>query len=196
VAIEDVRVGDWVLSGPNGRYDPIVHFTHSDPLHVGPMVQMTVVSVSSDAGRSPGSRDGGDGGDGGDETTVLMTANHYVPDASRPGRLRLAGGVAVGDRLVSASGDPVTVTNVTVVDNVRGLFNAHTSSGHIVVNGVVASVYTSNSPPWLAHAARRAVTVSGVPMAWLDRASSWSVDLFSRFGSFGGDVANDPGAAL
>jgi hypothetical protein len=195
VPIENVRVGDWVLSGPNGRYDTIVHFTHSDPRHVGPMVQMT---ITPSGGPSSGGSGGGGGGGGSRaiETRVTMTANHYLPDANRPGQLRRAGSVVVGDRLVAASGEPVTVTHVAVVDNVRGLFNAHTASGHIVVDGVVASVYTSSSPPWLAHAARRAVTASGVRMSWLDSASTWSVGVFELFGTVGMDVADDPGSRL
>jgi hypothetical protein len=189
VPIENVRVGDWVLSGLDGRYDPIIYFTHSDPLHVGPMVQMTI-------GSGDGGGPGGGGGGGASITTVTMTANHYLPDASRPAQLRRASAVTVGDRLVAASGEHVTVTNAVLVDNVRGLFNAHTASGHIVVDGVVASVYTSNSPPWLAHAARHAVIMSGARMAWLDKASSWCVDIFGHFGTVGADVADDPGAPL
>jgi hypothetical protein len=64
------------------------------------------------------------------------------------GNLKLASTARVGDTLFVATAKggvrEVTVTTITMVRR-AGVYNVHTLGGNIVVNGVVASHYTTES---------------------------------------------------
>lgn len=95
---------------------------------------------------------------------IDATPGHYV---YVDGRLVAAAAVAVGDRLEVVLRDGwasrlEAVTRVEARAAAEGLYAPHTRSGHIVVNGVRASTYTTAVAPGLAHAVRAAFAVSGV----------------------------------
>mmetsp|Transcript_3638 Transcript_3638/g.9062 ORF Transcript_3638/g.9062 Transcript_3638/m.9062 type:complete len:508 (+) Transcript_3638:749-2272(+) len=152
VRLDDVEVGDEVLTGP-AQWARILFFTHRDRRHQGPMVSIVA---------SGGVR-------------LTLTPNHHLPDPAAPGTMRPAGVVAPGDWVVGATGEALRVLAVERRPSQLGLFNAHTTTGHIVVDGVVASVYTAESPPWLAHLGTRAIAVLHPPHRWLDSLAAVSV---------------------
>jgi hypothetical protein len=67
------------------------------------------------------------------------------------GELQTAGSVKVGDMLTLANGDKSAVTEVSS-QWAPGLYNPHTLTGDIVVDGILTSTYTDAVSPTLAHA--------------------------------------------
>lgn len=80
---------------------------------------------------------------------IRLTSEHLLMVNSS---LREAGSVVLGDVLTLADGAATSVVSVGLVWE-GGLYNPHTTSGYIVVNGVLASTYTRNVPAEIAHAA-------------------------------------------
>jgi hypothetical protein len=149
VRLDALAVGDRVQVGP-GAHSPVFMFTHREAGGVRDFVQLRTASGHA----------------------VAATEGHYLPVAGRG--LVSAGAVAVGDVLALGSGD---VSAVVAVEAVRstGLFNPQTLHGEIVVDGVVASTYTTAVEPSAAHAVlgpvRALYNVLGVVMHGLDRGS-------------------------
>lgn len=94
-------------------------------------------------------------GGGHRDATLTLSPDHYVV---ANGRLVAASAIAVGDRLINATGGGVGVTGVARVTAV-GLYHPHTTSGVLVVDGVLVSDLTAALPPALSRtllaAARR-----------------------------------------
>lgn len=129
VPMHALRVGDRVKVGSK-RYSEVFMFTHR--LHRGEyeFVNLSVSSPSSD------------------DIELQLSAGHYLPVN---GELKPAGTVAVGDTVELGDGSVRAVTRVGVAVS-GGLFNPQTVDGSIVVNGVLASTYTTAVKPAVAHA--------------------------------------------
>lgn len=124
VPMHALQVGDVVLT-PEGP-SPIIFFTHSLPDINYQFVRLVTTNGS-----------------------IILTAGHYVP-LWRAG-LRRAGNVGRGDWLLF--GENLIPFQVKAIDHVytKGLYNPQTRAGWIIVNGFVASTYTTAIDPLLAH---------------------------------------------
>lgn len=122
----DLRVGD-VIKVAAGRYSPVFTFSHRSP-----SADADFVSVRTDGLDAP----------------LRLTEGHYLPIN---GALRPAAGLRPGDRVDLGTGHTATVTAVSTTRE-RGLYNPHTLDGHVVVDGVLTSTYTTAVVPSVAHA--------------------------------------------
>jgi len=125
--MDEITVGDNVLVNANKEYSDVFMFSHRLSA-----VNAEFVSLTTDNGAN-----------------IKLTGNHYL---YVNGRMAIASTVQVGDKLQSKDGKATTVTAVATV-RADGLYNPNTLHGDIVVNGIVASTYTSDINPTLAHAA-------------------------------------------
>jgi hypothetical protein len=129
--MDNLEVGDRVQVG-DGSFSHVFMFTHK----VGDEVGREFVRITTDSGN-----------------TIVATKGHYIPTVGKG--LSAAGSVRVGDQLfVSVSGGGLTSATVTSTERVTrtGLYNPQTVRGDIVVDGIVASTYTTAVEPRLAHA--------------------------------------------
>jgi len=146
VAMGDLALGDRVRVSAS-LWEPVVFFSHRDAAAVGSYVALTTAS-----GR-----------------VLVATGGHliYAADAAAAGgwALKPAAAVAVGDTLplapAAAAGGAANATAAAVAGGTVvsvapaaavGLFNPHTPSGDLVVNGVRVSVYTTAVPLRVARA--------------------------------------------
>jgi desert hedgehog len=123
--MDALAVGDMVKVGPN-VYSKVFMFTHKIA-----DITRNFVELSGASGAS-----------------ILLTAGHYIPV---DGILLPASSVSAGARLRLGNGLSEVVTAVRLVSG-SGLYNPQTLQGDIVVNGIVASTYTTAVAPPLAHA--------------------------------------------
>lgn len=121
--MDELEVGDVVQVGD--EFSPVFGFTHRMPLVSQDFIELTT----------------------GSGYRIALTKGHflYVNDQLRP-----AAEVRKFDRLRLVDGE----TSVERIEVVRktGLYNPQTLHGDIVVNGVVASTYTTSVEPKTAHA--------------------------------------------
>lgn len=124
IPMNELAVGDKVRVAP-GKLSVVFMFTHKVETEQHSFVQLTTVS-----GRQ-----------------IRLTAGHllYVN-----GALRRAGHARVGDHLVTADGKMTKIMKVSSVQ-ARGLYNPQTLQGDIVVDGIIASTYTTTIRPEAAH---------------------------------------------
>ena len=127
----------------HGVFEPILYFSHADAAAEAQVVALTV-GVRCDALGVAGLCGRADGAQG---TRVRLTAGHFVPVG---GVLKPAGKVAVGDVLTLGDGRTAAVTD-RVAEAALGLFNPHTASGTLLVDGVLVSAYTEAVHPTVAH---------------------------------------------
>lgn len=80
---------------------------------------------------------------------IMLTGGHYI---YADGALVAAARVAPGAALRLADGSISTVTRIQRVAGKWGLYNPQTMQGDIVVDGVIASTYTTAVAPSVAHA--------------------------------------------
>jgi len=125
VSMEKLNLGDKVLSA-DGTYSEVHFFSHRVAQKSYRFVQISLA----------------DGG------ILEMTGGHYLPVN---GALSPARSVRAGDHVEKADGALVPVVGVSVAMK-RGLYNPHTLSGTVVVNGIRTSVYTTAVHPALGHA--------------------------------------------
>lgn len=123
--MRDVQVGDEVAVG-GSKYSQVFMFTH----RLG-KASYSFVSLRTESGKS-----------------ITLTPGHYLEVNSS---LVAAGTVRVGDFLKLADGASSAVTTTSTVKGI-GLFNPQTVDGAIVVDGVVASTYTTAVELKAAHA--------------------------------------------
>jgi len=124
-SMSQVRVGDRVHVG-GGKFSDIFAFTHRDPQSPQRFIRLT-----TEANRS-----------------LTLAPGHMLPQIE--GTLKPASEVSIDSQVHSADGTWSRVTShLSTVD--RGLYNPHTLSGQIAVDGIVASCYTTAIPPRLAH---------------------------------------------
>lgn len=150
VRMDALAIGDSVKVGPN-QFSKVFIFTHK---MADVSVDFVVIRTASGA-------------------ALTLTNGHYIyaNDA-----LVAAGTVLVGDELMLGNGQRSSVTSVSHAAG-RGLYNPQTLNGDIVVNGVVASTYTTSVNPGFAHvllAPLRALSLFGLR--------------YSGFESGGGDL--------
>jgi Hint module len=123
--MDRLRVGDRVKVAP-GTFSDVFMFTHKLETDVNDFLDIRTAC--------------------GDH--IRLTAGHYI---YANGSLVPAGTVEAGDELTLASGARCPVTSVSeTVD--FGLYNPQTLDGNIVVDGVIASTYTTAVTPTLGHA--------------------------------------------
>ena len=126
IAIRDLRIGDCVQVGTRGDCSRVYAFSHR--LHKGTFDFLAIETVSGQ--------------------TLRATAGHfvYVND-----NLRAARDVKPGDVVWDAHGKSTMVKKITSV-RLQGLFNPHTISADIVVDGLRASTFTEAVKPTVANA--------------------------------------------
>lgn len=134
VRMDELAIGDTVAVG-GGRFSDVFAFTHADAAAVSTFVELTVAPIEDTCSAHA--------------RALRLTPGHYL---SVNGRLAAAGTVVVGDVLVRADGSTGVVTAVATRPG-RGLYNPQTLHGDILVDGVVASTYTTAVEPRLAAAA-------------------------------------------
>lgn len=126
VPMADLRIGDRVRTGP-ASFSDVFLFTHRDAVIRSNFVRLLTVAGSS----------------------ITLTKSHYLYSN---GALVAAESVRIGDVLELADGSDSPVVAVESVSSV-GLYNPQTVDGNIVVEGVVASAYTTAVHPRVAHSA-------------------------------------------
>lgn len=126
VSMEKLSIGDRVAVG-GGKFSEVFMFTHrlKDVIY-------EFVELSTDDGAK-----------------VRATTGHFM---FVNGKYDTAGVIKVGDVVVREDGRRVEVNRVERVMD-RGLFNPQTVHGNIIVDGVLASTYTTAVERGLAHAA-------------------------------------------
>jgi len=127
IRMDEIQVGDKVLVNAEKEYSDVFMFTHRLSA-----VNAEFVSLQTENGNN-----------------IMLTKNHYL---YVNGKMAVSGIVKVGDKLQTKDGKSTAVTSVSTV-RADGLYNPNTLHGDIVVNGIVASAYTSDINPTLAHAA-------------------------------------------
>lgn len=124
VRMDALKVGDWVL-GANGTYVRIFGFSHRDPWAVRQFVRLETARGH----------------------TLTATRGHYIWVDDR---LVAAGSIRIGDHVLS-NGSPDMIVGIRSHLS-KGLYNPHTLSGNIVVDGILASTYTTAVAHPVAHA--------------------------------------------
>ena len=173
VAMTALRLGDEVVSAPGGATSPIMLFSHRVVGGEHDFVRVAAEPVAAGAGGR----------------TLTLSPGHYVYAVPAGGvattaapRLVAAAALVVGDTLRDAAGDALAVTSVTPVRGV-GLYNPHTVSGDLIVDGVHVSTLTTAVAPAVARSLL-------APLAW-----AWRVGV-SRSGLGGALHASVPAAVL
>lgn len=148
IPISALKVGDTVKTGVDSASEVIL-FTHREADSRNEFLQLTAATGH----------------------VITLSSGHYVHVGSH-GRLMPARGVEVGDTLLlGSSGAWSQITKKTRV-RAQGLYNPQTIDGNVVVNGVVASTYTTAVHPHFAHRTLMA------PVRWVYRLPFESTRLF------------------
>lgn len=126
VPMDQLQVGDRVLVGP-GIFSDVYSFTHREQGSIHKFIQISTLSGH----------------------LLLVSPGHYLPVG---GSLKAANAVLVGESVVLGDGSVSAVVSVTTKFS-SGLFNPQTLHGNIVVDGVLASTYTTGLDPEVAHVA-------------------------------------------
>lgn len=120
----EVRIGDVVAVG-RGEFSPVFAFTHADS-----SAKTSFVRLETCCGE-----------------VLLLTPGHYI---YANGALVAAGSVRVGDEVMGASGMVKKIVAVGSEEG-AGIYNPQTLHGSIVVDGIVASTYTTAVEAGIAH---------------------------------------------
>lgn len=137
--MDELEIGDCITDG-SATCSPVFFFSHRDR-----GVVSKFVTLRTSYNRS-----------------VTLSASHYV---YTPRGLMTASSLQMGDEILVSKG--VEVVTKLEWGWEQGLFNPHTLSGRIVVDGIMASAYTSAVRPCAAHALL-------TPVRALFRVSRWS----------------------
>lgn len=140
--MDELRIGDCVADG-SSTCSPVFFFSHRHRDAVSSFVTLRTLQNSS----------------------LTLSAGHYVYTAKG---MKTASLLRVGDELLVSEG--LGVVAKMEWEWQQGLFNPHTLSGQIVVDGIVASVYTDAVQPCLAHSLL-------TPVRAIFRAGRWSEKL-------------------
>lgn len=146
VLMQDLKVGDVVKVGPR-QFSPVFMFTHKLS---GIEEEFVVLETESGA-------------------ALPLTKGHYV---YADGSMVPGSAVRVGASVVLGTGASDVVAAVSTV-RLTGLFNPQTIHGDIVVNGVLASTYTTAVSPTYAHALLS-------PLRYMFSRLGFSSDAFDR----------------
>jgi Hint module len=127
VRMSELSIGDRVLVGAGGAVSDVFMFTHKTAHEMSSFIR-----IVTEAGHS-----------------VAATPGHYFPIENHG--LLPASAIQVGNAVqIAASGRWSPVVSLSRVA-LAGLYNPQTIHGDIVVDGVVASTYTTAVHPKLAH---------------------------------------------
>jgi len=137
VPMKDLRIGDEVLVA-DSKYEPVYSFGHYKPKAAVEMLQITTSNKS----------------------TVRLSRDHLIYVASRNTTTIPARHVRIGDQLVNTVGDVIIVTSVKVVPE-YGLYAPFTSSGTLIVDGILVSSYATMVPATLEY-----VSIFGIPFSY------------------------------
>ena len=150
--MDELALGDEVLVG-NGQFSKVFAFTHRHSNSLNNFVTLYTKSGS-----------------------ISLTPSHliYANDQLVP-----AGRVRIGDVLRTADGSDEPVSRIFQSRKI-GLYNPQTLHGDIVVNGIVASTYTTEVQPNAAHALLS-------PLRVIARYAGWYLRAFE--GDFGATFA-------
>lgn len=135
-------------------HGPVFAFSHRDPTSVASYIRFT-----ADNGK-----------------TLMVSPGHYVFSA---GKLRVAGSIRTGDYLDGQGAQKMRVVSIERNVRARGMFNPHTASGQLIVDGFRVSCYTRAVHPYLAHKLLLPVRMlyqfagSVAPLRWLHKESSF-----------------------
>lgn len=147
-AVQDVSIGDRVHVG-HGRFSDVFMWTHKVADVVSAFVEIRAASGAS----------------------LRLSPGHYLFVS---GELVAARAVQPGDIVTLGDGRADTVTGVKRVRS-SGLYNPQTVDGRIVVDGLLASTFTTAVEPALAHAllapVRAAYALFGVTSSALEGGS-------------------------
>jgi len=126
--MDELQIGDAVKVA-DGTYSKMYSFSHKQVSANGTYLQIQTGTM-------------------GEKHTLEITANHllyaFVDESLANTKLILAQDIQVGDLLVTAeAGRPSRVLSIGTVEGNFGLYTPITVSGDILVNGVLASCYTS-----------------------------------------------------
>lgn len=124
IHMNELRLGDNVRVS-NGKFSPVFMFTHRLRHTQHHFVHITAASGA----------------------TIALTPSHYLVVN---GALRAASAVVIGDTLTLADGTSSAVVSINMEKGV-GLYNPQTIEGSIIVDGILASTYTSAIEPRAAH---------------------------------------------
>lgn len=133
IPIEELQIGDNVAIG-RGVFSQVFGFSHYDATSVS-----TFVVAETASGHS-----------------LRATPGHYV---YVNGQIKPMRGIKKGDTLTLDDGSSTVVVQVNL-KRLRGLYNPQTAHGDIVVDGVLATTFTTAVLPVFAHAALAPVRAS------------------------------------
>jgi Hint module len=150
VRMDDLSIGDDVKVGPN-TFSKVFMFTHRVS---GIFTVFLEISTSSGA-------------------SIALTGGHYI---HADGALIPASKLRVGSAVRLGTGQVDHVLSVRTVHR-TGLYNPQTLQGEVVVNGVLASTYTTAIEPELAH-------VVLLPFRSLFKSRHLATSLFESGGGF------------
>lgn len=125
ILMHDVQIGHRVLV-QGGKFSSVIMASHNDTTAWTPFIALQTTRGF----------------------TLTLSASHYIPTTNG---LRTAAEIAIGDSVTLWNGD----TDFVVSKETRwkfGLHNPHTIDGTIVVDGVLASTFTSTFRPAAANA--------------------------------------------
>jgi Hint module len=125
--MSELAIGDRVAVGPGNGYSDIFMFTHKVEHVIN-----TFIRVATESG-----------------SVVTATPGHYFPVAGRG--LVPASSIQVGDAMQEGTTGRWTAVISTTLVEATGLYNPQTIHGDIVVDGIVASTYTTAVGPQVAH---------------------------------------------
>lgn len=126
IRMDQLKIGDRVAVG-KGKFSEVFIFTHQNKLARRTFLRFHTSSL----------RD------------ITVTSGHYLRVGNQ---LKAAAVVSIGDILTLESGEQTTIVGLSKVDDI-GLFNPQTLHGDIVINGIVASTYTTAVHAKIAHSA-------------------------------------------
>ena len=134
-ALSDIQIGDKVLVNKNNLYEPVLSFIHSQRQGQFSFLAISIQSLLSNS-----------------SSTIFISANHLIFDFDS-GKAIFAGKLHVGDRVQFIDNDKIVPGEIIDIQLTKqqGYYAPLTTSGTIVVNGVVASNYATVSNHELAH---------------------------------------------
>jgi len=129
ISMDQLQIGD-TIKVADGTYSKVYSFSHKQEMAKGEYLRILTDSMMHH-----------------NHNPLEITANHliYVFDESLKNITKLvsAQDVQVGDFLVTGTGLPSRVQSIRMVRGNHGLYTPMTVKGDILVNGVLASSYTS-----------------------------------------------------
>jgi Hint module len=157
VTMDKLSVGDAVKVGPN-TFSKVFMFTHKMQAGVHDFVKITTATGAS----------------------ISLTSGHYM---AIDGALVAASQVEIGAQLGLGTGAVDKVVSISTVRE-TGLYNPQTLQGNIVVNGVVASTYTTAVAPQFAHAVltplRAFFAIFDLEFSFLEHGGGFLTDMAPR----------------